>query len=59
VESQGAMTQRGQQWMGILQVQMPVRGVPIPFVPIGTSATIIVQPKDPLVPDDQTTIQIT
>jgi len=58
LESQGAMTQRGQQWMGILQVQMPVREVPLQFVPIGTSADIIVQPKNPLVPDDQTTIHI-
>jgi hypothetical protein len=57
-ERQGAMTQRGQQWMGILEVQMPVRKVPIPFVPIGTTGEIIVQPKDPLVPDDLETIEI-
>jgi len=59
LESQGAMTQRGQQWMGVLQVQMPVREVPLQFVPIGTAADIIVEPKNPLVPDDQTTIHIT
>jgi hypothetical protein len=57
-ERQGAMTQRGQQWMGILEVQMPVRKVPKQFVPIGTSAEIIVQPINPLVPDDQTEIDI-
>jgi hypothetical protein len=58
LESQGAMTQRGQQWRGILEVQMPVRKKPITFVPIGTSGEIIVQPAHPLVPDDLTTIDI-
>jgi hypothetical protein len=52
------MTQRGQQWRGILEVQMPVRKKPITFVPIGTSGEIIVQPAHPLVPDDLTTIDI-
>jgi hypothetical protein len=58
VEQQGAMTQRGQQWMGILEVQFPVYKTPIPFAPIGVSGQIIVQPETPLVPDDQTTITI-
>lgn len=57
-ESQGAMTQRGQQWMGVLEIPMPVRKVPVPFVPVGVTGSIVVQPKDPLVPDDPTTIPI-
>lgn len=57
-ERQGAQTQRGQQWRGVLEVQMPVRKVAVPFVPVGTHGEIIVQPKTPLVPDDQTTIVI-
>lgn len=57
-ESQGAMTQRGQQWMGVLEVQMPVRKVPVSFVPIGVSSQLVVQPENPLVPQDQTTIVI-
>jgi hypothetical protein len=44
VESQGAMTQRGQQWMGVLDVQMPVTRAPLSFVPIGTRAEITVEP---------------
>lgn len=55
-ESQGAMTQRGQQWMGVLEVQMPVRKVPVPFVPIGVSGQIIVQPKDPAIGDPITIV---
>lgn len=57
-ERQGAMTQRGQQWMGILEIEMPVRKVPIPFVPVGVVGEIIVQPVDPLEPDDLTVIDI-
>jgi hypothetical protein len=57
-ETQGAMTQRGQQWRGVLEVQIPVRKVPVPFVPIGVSGEIIVQPKDPLDPEDITTIEV-
>ncbi len=57
-ERQGAMTQRGQQWMGVLEVPMPVNTIPIPFVPIGVHGEIIVQPATPLVPDDLTTIEI-
>lgn len=55
-EGQGSVTQRGQQWRGILSVPFPINTVPIPFAPIGTSGSIIVQPVDPLVPDDQTLI---
>jgi hypothetical protein len=50
-ENQGTMTQRGQQWRGILEVQMPVRKTPIAFVPIGVSVAMIVQPNDPAVED--------
>jgi hypothetical protein len=57
-ESQGAMTQRGQQWMGVIEIKVPVQKPVIPFVPIGTTGTIIVQPAHPLTPDDQTTIVI-
>lgn len=46
-ETQGAMTQRGQQWCGIVEFQVPVTKKPLEFVPIGTSAQIIVQPDDP------------
>lgn len=56
-ERQGAMTQRGQQWQGILEVQMPVRKVPVSFVPIGVKSEIIVQPKNPAV-GDPITIEI-
>jgi hypothetical protein len=40
----GTMTQRGQQWCGLLEIQMPVRRDPLSFVPIGTRAEITVQP---------------
>lgn len=56
VEAQGAMTQRGQQWMGIIQIPVPVRPTPIPWVPSGVIGEIDVQPADPLLPDDLTTI---
>lgn len=54
----GTMTQRGQQWMGVLEFQDPVTKVPKQFAPIGTYLEMIVQPVSPLIPDDQTTITI-
>lgn len=57
-ERQGAMTQRGQQWCGLLEVELPVYKPALGFVPIGTSLEIVVEPADPLVPDDLTTIEI-
>jgi hypothetical protein len=57
-EKQGAMTQRGQQWMGILEIQQPVRTVPQTFVPEGVRLTITVVPVDPA-SGDATTITIT
>jgi hypothetical protein len=50
-ESQGTMTQRGQQWMGVLELQVPVRKPAISFVPIGVSGQIIVQPEHPATGD--------
>lgn len=58
-EEQGAMTQRGQQWAGVLQLEVPVRKPPVGYVPMGTRLVETVEPVDPLVPDDQTTIVIT
>jgi hypothetical protein len=46
-EQQGAQTQRGQQWMGVLEIQQPVLKPPKQFVPIGIIAELVVQPKDP------------
>lgn len=45
--TQATMTQRGQQWSGIIEVQMPVTRAPLRFVPIGTVAQITVQPVNP------------
>ena len=59
VASAGSQTQRGQQWMGVVEFQSPVAPVPAEFVPIGTSIVETVQPVNPLVPQDQTVITIT
>lgn len=40
----GSTTQRGQQWVGIIEFQEPVRQVPRQFVPIGTFIEFTVQP---------------
>ena len=53
-----SMLQRGQQWMGILEIKQPVTAVPKAFVPAGTSIVFTVEPESPLVPQDQTTITI-
>ena len=53
-----SMLQRGQQWMGIVEIKQPVAAVPKAFVPAGTSIVFTVQPDNPLVPQDQTTITI-
>lgn len=50
-EGQAAMTQRGQQWMGIVQIQMPVYRSAIAFAPQGVGATILVQPQNPATED--------
>lgn len=54
----GTVTQRGQQWAGIVQLQVPVAPVPLQFVPEGTSLVFTVEPVNPLVPDDQTTFTV-
>ncbi len=46
-EKQGTMTQRGQQWCGILELQVPVTRAPLTFVPIGTRAQFTVEPVHP------------
>ena len=53
-----SMLQRGQQWMGILEIKQPVTAVPKAFVPAGTSIVFTVEPEHPLVPQDQTTITV-
>lgn len=57
-ETQGAQTQRGQQWMGVLEIQQPVLKPPKSFAPIGVHATMIVQPVNPG-PTDPIEIDIT
>lgn len=52
------MLQRGQQWMGVVQVKQPVRALSLQFVPVGTSLTLTIEPVNALVPNDQTTIVI-
>lgn len=52
-ETQGSQTQRGQQWMGVLEIQQPVVKPPKQFVPTGVSATLIVEPVNPYVTDPQ------
>ena len=53
-----SMLQRGQQWMGIVEIKQPVTALPKSFVPAGTSIVFTVEPESPLVPQDQTTITI-
>jgi hypothetical protein len=52
-EKAGAQTQRGQQWMGVLEIQQPVLKPPKQFAPMGVGATILVQPVNPYVTDPQ------
>jgi hypothetical protein len=52
------MLQRGQMWMGIVEIKQPVTAIPKSFVPAGTSIVFTVEPENPLVPQDQTTITI-
>jgi hypothetical protein len=40
----GTHTQRGQQWMGIVEFQQPVQRIPKQFVPIGTYIQETVEP---------------
>ena len=56
----GSMSQRGQKSVLLLQIARPISRIPAgEFVPVGTSITFTVEPVDPLVPDDQTTILVT
>jgi hypothetical protein len=54
----GSMTQRGQQWRGILELQRPVTKVRKTFVQIGTYIEFTVEPVNPLVPTDQTVFDV-
>jgi hypothetical protein len=47
VEGAGSMTQRGQVWHGVLELQQPVTKSPALYVPIGVSGQITVEPVDP------------
>ena len=57
-EVAGTMTQRGQQWKGVLELQQPVYNAPLNFVPIGSYLDMIIEPVNALVPDDQTELHI-
>lgn len=35
----GVLAQRGQQWMGVIELQQPVYDQPLQFVPVGTTLT--------------------
>lgn len=54
----GSNTQRGQQLHFRVQFQEPMAAAPLSFVPSGTGIAIVVEPVDPLVPDDQTTVTV-
>lgn len=54
----GSMTQRGQQWLGIVQIKQPVSAIPKEFVPEGTTLVLTVEPVNALVPTDQTVITV-
>jgi hypothetical protein len=43
----GTQTQRGQQWCGVLELQLPIRKLPLSFVPHGTSLVLTVEPINP------------
>ena len=43
----GTMTQRGQVWMGIVEVQQGASKAPLSFVPIGVTGQITVEPVNP------------
>jgi hypothetical protein len=43
-DDQAGMSQRGQQWMGILEIQQPIVKTPLAFAPIGVTGQFTVQP---------------
>lgn len=53
-----ALEQYGQQWMGVIEFPLPLMDHALQFVPVGTVLQETVQPVNPLVPDDQTVIDI-
>jgi hypothetical protein len=55
----GTMTQRGQQWKGIIEFQQPVIREPLQFVPIGTYMSLIVRPFGASGTSDDTVIVVT
>jgi hypothetical protein len=57
-QATGSNTQRGQQTMHLVEIATPVTKAPLQFVPKGTSIVFTVEPINPLVPQDQTTIDI-
>ena len=52
--SAGSQTQRGQQWKGIVEFQMPVSEYPLSFVPPGTSLQLNIAPVNPGTTDTTT-----
>jgi hypothetical protein len=43
----GSMTQRGEKWVGLVQIQAPVTYAALQFVPVGTSLVMTVEPLNP------------
>jgi hypothetical protein len=54
----GTQSQRGQQWLGIIQIEMPVNRAPLAFVPVGTYLIETVTPVGGT-SGDTTTITVT
>lgn len=46
-ESAGSMTQRGQHWMGIVELEQNVTHIEKQFVPIGVTGAFVVEPVNP------------
>jgi hypothetical protein len=43
----GTQTQRGQQWKGVIDFQLPMTNAPLSFVPVGTSLQLVLEPVNP------------
>ena len=57
-ETSGTLSQRGQQWRGLIEFQRPIANTLQAYVPDGTSFVVVVEPENPLVPNDQVTIDV-
>ena len=53
----GSMSQRGQKWVGTLEMQCPVQRIPRAFVPIGTTMQLTIEPANPG-PGDAVVIEV-